>query len=108
MNRRQRKKKHTGEFQELAFLVEARLAGAPDWPQLHAMLNEFVDVLIEGNGLVFGGGCGDAFSGWVSAARKYAPVGEEHRALVGAWLEKQSLLEGVTVGPLMDAWTDHG
>lgn len=99
---------HTGEFQEFAFLVEARLAGAPDWPALHAMMNEFVDAVVEGNGLVFGGGCGDAFSGWVSAGATYAPLRDEHRALVGAWLAKQPLLGGVSVGPLKDAWTDDG
>ncbi|MDM5179523.1 50S ribosome-binding protein YggL [Massilia sp. DJPM01] len=106
LNRRQRKKKHVGEFQEFCFVVEARFRSSPDWPALHAMLDEFIDVAIEGQDLVFGGGVAEAFHGVVSSGVRYAPLGECHRASVGAWLENQALLEDVIVGPLIDAWTD--
>ncbi|WP_167086818.1 50S ribosome-binding protein YggL [Massilia frigida] len=106
LNRRQRKKKHVGEFQEFCFVVKARYRNAPGLPALFAMMDEFIDVAIEGQGLVFGGGGTEAFHGVVSSGVSYAPLGECHRASVGAWLENQALLEDVIVGPLIDAWTD--
>ncbi|WP_166881502.1 YggL family protein [Massilia mucilaginosa] len=105
-NRRQEKKKHVGQFQEFTFAVQARFRGAPDRPELYALMDDFIDIAIEGNGLVFGGGSTDAFSGWVSAGAGSAPLSDEHRALVGAWLTQQPLLEDVVVGPLTDAWAD--
>ncbi|ATQ78052.1 hypothetical protein CR152_28750 [Massilia violaceinigra] len=106
LNRRQRKKKHVGEFQEFCFAVDARYRSEPDRPALYPMMDAFIDVAIEGQGLVFGGGGTEAFHGIVSLGVKYAPLGEHHRASVGAWLENQALLENVVVGPLVDAWTD--
>lgn len=108
LNRRQRKKKRVGEFQAFCFVVEARFPSAPDWPALYAMLDAFIDVAIERQGLVFGGGGTDVFHGIVSSGARYAPIGEHHRASVGAWLKNQALLEDVVVGPLIDAWTDFG
>lgn len=109
MNRRQRKKKHLGEFQEFAFSVEVGFRGAADKSEVAALFDAFIDTFIEGNGLVFGGG-GDneGFRGWVSAGAKYPSPSEQHRALVGAWLAQQGLVEGIVIGPLQDAWTEHG
>ncbi|NHZ34235.1 MULTISPECIES: 50S ribosome-binding protein YggL [Massilia] len=106
LHRRTKKGQHVAQFQEFTFAVEARFRGAPDKDKLFAMMDDFIDIAIEGNGLVFGGGLSDAFSGWVSAGAGSPPLGDEHRALVGAWLTQQTLLEDVVVGPLKDAWDD--
>lgn len=108
LNQRQGKKHHISEFQEFTFAVEARFRGAPDRDKLISMMDDFIDIAIEGNGLVFGGGLSDALRGWVSAGAGSAPLGEQHRTLVSDWLTRQALLEDVVVSPLQDAWEELG
>jgi uncharacterized protein len=107
-NKRQLKKKHLGEFQELGFMIEAQLAGSPSEAERNALLHRFLSEAIEANGLAFGGGYGDDFSGFVVSGKAYGKVDENHRALVQAWLGKQAALSDVKVGELRDAWYGWG
>jgi uncharacterized protein YggL (DUF469 family) len=107
-NKRQRKKKHVGEFQELGFLVEAEVVGAFGEAERDAFIDRFLEEAVEANGLAFGGGLNADFSGFVVAEKAYAAVDENHRALIAAWLNSQSNLKNVVVGPLRDAWYGWG
>jgi uncharacterized protein len=107
-NKRQMKKKHLGQFQELGFMVEAALPAAMDSSGRNAVLYRFINEAVEANGLAFGGGMSEDFSGFVVSAKAYGKVEENHRALVQAWLERQGELTNVVVGPLRDAWYGWG
>jgi uncharacterized protein YggL (DUF469 family) len=107
-NKRQMKKKHLGEFQELGFMVEAQMPAAMDEQGRNAFLYRFIRDAVEANGLAFGGGMGDDFSGFVVSAKAYGKVEESARALVQGWLEQQGELKNVVVGPLRDAWYGWG
>lgn len=106
-NKRQLKKKHLGEFQELGFLVEAQWVGTPTLAEHNALVHEFLEA-IEANGLAFGGGYNDDFGGIVVSGKAYGKVDESHRAMVQEWLAKQSKLRDVKVGELRDAWYGWG
>ncbi|WP_083941229.1 YggL family protein [Pseudoduganella violaceinigra] len=107
-NKRQLKKLHLGEFQELGFMVEAQLVGSPTSAEQNALLHAFLEEAIEANGLAFGGGYNDDFGGFVVSNKAYGKVEESHRTLVQEWLNKQSKLSGVKVGELRDAWYGWG
>lgn len=107
-NQRQRKKKHVGEFQEVGFMIEAQLSQALSQQERDAFLNRFLNEAIEANGLGFGGGLDDDFGGFVVSEKAYGKLDESHRALVTAWLNQQSMLKDVQVGPLRDAWYGWG
>jgi uncharacterized protein YggL (DUF469 family) len=107
-NRRQRKKMHLGEFQELGFMVDAKLAGGQDAAQRDSLLYRFLLEAVEANGLAFGGGMNSDFSGFVVSGKAYGKVEESHRELVRAWLESQGVLQQVQVGELRDAWYGWG
>lgn len=104
-NKRQLKKKHLGEFQELGFQFEAKLVRTPTIAERDAFVDQFLAEAIEAHGLEFGGGGGnDDFGGFVASSKRYGKVNEGHRTLVGEWLAKQSLLTDIKVGELRDAW----
>ena len=105
LNRRQRKKKNVGEFQELGFEFKAKFKKPPSETELDLLINDFLDTVIA-NGLEFGGGASDDFTGFVVSMQRYAKVDEAQREVIRAWLANHELLEDVTVGPLRDVW--HG
>ena len=107
-NKRQLKKKHLGEFQELGFMVDAKLVGTPSESERDGLLVRFLTEAIEANGLAFGGGYSADFSGFVVSHKAYGKVEESHRALVQDWLAKQAMLTDVKVGELRDAWYGWG
>ena len=75
---------------------------------LRSLLHRFLSEAIEANGLAFGGGYNDDFSGFVVSGKAYGKVEEGHRALVQAWLAQQPALTDVKVGELRDAWYGWG
>lgn len=103
-NRRQRKKKHLGEFQQLGFHVEAAAPRRPSEAERDDFVDRFLTEAIEANDLVFGGGMNDTFSGFITSEKAHGKVDDRHRELVLAWLRGQPSLENVQVGPLLDAW----
>lgn len=107
-NRRQRKKMHLGEFQEMGFMVSAKLAGEHSEADSDVLLHSFIEQAVEANGLAFGGGMGDAFNGFVVSGKAYGKVEQHHRELVRAWLDGQSKLKEIEIGELRDAWYGWG
>ncbi|MGI4857705.1 MAG: YggL family protein [Janthinobacterium lividum] len=105
-NRRQRKKLHLAEFQEMGFSIDGVLKPAIDKAQRDLPCDAFIEECIEANGLGAGGGFNDDFSFYVVSNELHGSTTETHRALVGAWLENRSEIASVTVLPLSDAW--HG
>lgn len=101
-NRRQRKKHHAGEFQELGFAFRLGLAQPLDQAQLDAFMDAAID-MFEAHGLEVGGGwASQSASGFVSAAK--GSVTEAQRAAVLAWLQAWPEVAQVRVGELQDAW----
>lgn len=105
LNRRQRKKKNLGEFQELGFEFKAAFKKPPSETERDLLINDFLDTVI-GNGLEFGGGASDDFTGFVVSMKRYGKVDDSQRDIIRAWLANHELLDDVTVGPLRDVW--HG
>ncbi|HEY0563479.1 MAG TPA: 50S ribosome-binding protein YggL [Methylophilus sp.] len=97
------KKLHLGEFTELGFDVTFQLKKAPKEDEVEHFLEVFLAQAIEKNGLVYGGGFGQAFDGFV-ALEKRGSVTEEQRLAVKAWLEANTEVSHVEVGELTNAW----
>ncbi len=102
-NRRQRKKLHLVEFQELGFAVEAQLPEAWSAEQKEALLDAFID-LIETNGMLAAASTSSGFDAFVVSGAPRESTTEAQRATVSAWLDAQNELTGVVVGELVDAW----
>jgi uncharacterized protein YggL (DUF469 family) len=103
MRKRLRKKKHLKEFQELGFQVEWRFAPPLTLEEIDPFWDGWID-LMEANRLSFGGG-GDTVqgSGFITRERRGSST-EQDRSLVNDWLQVQSKITQVNVGPLEDAW----
>ncbi len=104
MNRRQRRKHRTGEFQELGFDLQFKTPAAwTDEQQLafwHAMIDE-----VEKRGLSIGGSSGEVWDVFVTAADHASVAADERQAIID-WLSARDGVSDVEAGPLEDAWTD--
>lgn len=98
--RRLRKKLKIAEFQEMGFEYKAELAKAMDDAAQNAMIEDFVNQVIEPRGLVLGGW---VHSGFVSKNGLDSAT-EEDRAAVNQWLAGRAELKNIEVSALMDAW----
>lgn len=107
MNRRQRKKKRIGEFQEMGFEVSYELSIRRRPSQIDAFLDSFVKSAIEANDLAVGGGGHSEMSFFVTSAKRRGGASELQRAAVKAWLSSQDDVLTFQVGPLRDAWYGH-
>ncbi|CAG9268527.1 YggL family protein [Paraburkholderia unamae] len=106
-NRRQRKKLHLGEFQELGFAVSAVLREGVSEADAERVCDAFIADCIEDAQLTYGGAIGDKLDGFVVPFANLASATESHRAVVRDWLEARAELTSVEVGPLVDAWYGH-
>ena len=104
MKKRLRKKLHVGEFREFGFSVSFQTEATLSTDERDSLLDAFI-VMIEANGLQFGGGGLDQWEGFVALDSRGTAT-ELHRQVVQRWLEDQPHIHGVVVGKLMDAW--HG
>jgi uncharacterized protein YggL (DUF469 family) len=96
-SRRQSKKLHIGEFQELGFLFEATLkAGANEHTFFEAFLTEAIDL----NKLGFGGW---ATGGSVEKHGR-GSVTEEQRQMVLNWLVARPEVAALSATGLVDMW----
>lgn len=98
--RRLRKKLKIAEFQEMGFEYKAELVKAMDDAAQNAMIEDFVNQVIEPRGLVLGGW---VHSGFVSK-NGLGSATEEDRAAVNQWLASKAELKNIEVSVLMDAW----
>ena len=102
-SRRLRKKLHLGEFTEYGFNVNFELNKPVTDEEIEAFLDLFLDDAIEKNGLIYGGGFGVTFDGFV-ILEKNGSATEEHRQLIKSWLESKKEIKKLQVGELVDAW----
>lgn len=103
MNKRIRKKHRTGEFQELGFELNFRVAESLDPAAADAVIEEFLNGAIADNDLAFfGSGLHSVDGTVISAAR--GSVTPAQRDAVEAWLAGRDEVESHTAGPLSDAW----
>lgn len=104
LNRRQRKKLHLGEFQQLCFGITAKLAKPLDAAARDALIDAFLLEAVEARGLIFGGGLQDGLDGVLLSENRYGSPSEEDRAAVVQWLEARAEFGSVESTPLRDAW----
>ena len=104
MNRRLRKKKRVGEFQELGFEVTYRVPD--DWSdeRREEFLWQFLERAIEANDLEAAGGGGNPWNFFVGSAQSRVSATNAQREAVKGWLSHQSAVTLGEVGPLRDAW----
>lgn len=103
-NRRQRKKMHLAEFQELGFLVKFQFAEGSGIDQIDATVDRFIAEVIQPNGLAYEGSGYLHWEGLV-CLEKCGKCDESHRQLVQKWLEANGLKE-IEVSSLFDIWWD--
>ena len=99
-SRRLRKKLRMGEFQELGFEVEVKLAAFVTPDDEDSFIDAFLSEIIEPRSLIFGGGVN---SGFVTHGGR-ASATEDDRESVRCWLLSRPEVESVAIGPLIDAW----
>lgn len=105
LNRRQRKKQHLGEFQEMGFSVSWGFRPALDERTSDDFFDHFIS-MIESRGLSCAGGYsaegGDCF---IARLGKGAVTPRDHGAVV-AWLQGTHPVVSVNAGTLFDNWYD--
>ncbi|CAB3766474.1 YggL 50S ribosome-binding family protein [Paraburkholderia solisilvae] len=106
-NKRQRKKLHIGEFQEMGFHATADLSHPLDEAQRDALIDAFLEQCIEANDMLFGGGINRDLDGYIVADGKRKSATDEQRECVRQWLEGRPDFTAVRVEPLTDAWYGH-
>ncbi|MGQ0599637.1 YggL family protein [Aquabacterium sp.] len=96
-SRRQCKKLHIGEFQELGFLFEAALQSGTDE---NALLDAFLTQAIDPNGLGFGGW----ITGGVVEKFGRGSVTEDQRTAALSWLSARPEVKTLSATSLIDMW----
>ena len=100
MNKRIRKKKRVGEFQELGVEITVTFADGVDH---EAFLDEFLRDAIERRAMQFGGGCNEeALQGFVELGRR--PQAPKNLEFVRQWLAAHAAVASSSVGEPVDAW----
>lgn len=102
-SKRLRKKLHVGEFTEYGFNINFELNKPVTDEDIEAILDTFLDDLIEKNGLIYGGGFGVKFDGFVILEKRGSTT-EEHRQLIKVWLESKKEIKNFQIGELVNAW----
>lgn len=102
MNKRQRKKHHLGEFQELGF--ELAFCTPVDWTDGQQL--DFWNAAItqiEALGLSVGGGTGRCWDVYVMSLARGTVTPSQRQGLVD-WLAAQPAVSDLRAGALEDAW----
>lgn len=102
-NRRQRKKLHIGEFQEMGFSAAARFLPDTSPAQREAVLDEFI-AFIEENGMLAAVSTSTDFDAFIISDAPRGSTTEDQRAAVHAWLSKQECVTDTVVDEMVDAW----
>lgn len=103
-NRRQRKKMHIAEFQELGFLVNWQFAENTSVEEIDQTVDRFINEVIKPNGLAYEGSGYLHWEGLV-CLEKIGKCDKSQRELVKSWLENNGLQQ-VEVSELFDIWWD--
>ncbi len=105
MNRRLRKKKCVGEFQEFGFYVGFRFALNLGCDERNCLLDRFITDAIEANDLQFGGGgTENEWTGCAGLDKRGSAI-ESHCVAVEEWMLQEPLVNSYCIGPLIiDMW----
>lgn len=99
-SRRLRKKLHVGEFKQYGFHFEAELAPGVGPAAEEALVDVFLEEVVEARNLALGGWATGGF-----IAHYYAgSATDEDRQAVESWLSKRPEIKSVKFSPLVDAW----
>ncbi|MBY5992611.1 YggL family protein [Ferrimonas balearica] len=101
-NARIRKKLRTDEFQELGFEVSWVFNAEVSEEQIDAIVDQFIDEVIEPNGLGFSGEGHKAWDGLI-CTQKLGKCTEAHREAVQGFFAKQPVSD-LKVTELFDLW----
>lgn len=104
-SKRLRKKLHIGEFTEYGFNVNFEMNKPVTDEEIESFLDFFLEDVIEKNGLIYGGGFGVTFEGFI-ILEKPGSATEEHRQLINTWLESKKEIKKFHTGKLVNAWHD--
>lgn len=105
-NRRQRKKLHLGEFQELIFEARVRFVSPLEEADYDRFIDAFIDFIESRRLLVCGMGGRLPLSqteGMIGVPGRGSPTEEDRQAVV-AWLRTQPEVAEATAGEFEDAW----
>lgn len=103
-SRRLRKKLHIDEFQELGFSVSWSFAEGTDVNVIDATLDEFIDNVIESQGLAFDGSGYLQWEGLI-CLQTVGHCTDAQREQVAQWLNGRNM-QNVRVSDLFDIWWD--
>ncbi|MGL4858919.1 MAG: YggL family protein, partial [Enterobacteriaceae bacterium] len=95
-------KLHIDEFQEIGFSVGWRFPEETAVEEIDRVLAQFLDEVIDPNGLAFEGGGYLQWDGLI-CLQKVGRCNDEQRELIRQWLEKQQL-QDIVVSELFDIW----
>ena len=107
MKKRLRKKLGQDEFRELGFEVRFRFSEDLSPEDRNQLLDDFLDRAIVDNDLLFVGGGGSSWEGFVAVEGSGGSVTEEQREQVGAWLAADARILDSSVGPLTEVDPDR-
>ncbi|MBB5446464.1 MULTISPECIES: YggL family protein [unclassified Paraburkholderia] len=102
-NRRQRKKLHIGEFQEMAFSASARFLPDTSPAQREVVLETFI-AFIEENGMLAAVSTSTDFDAFIVSDAPRGSTTEGQRSAVHSWLSTQNCVTDAVVGEMIDAW----
>lgn len=103
MNKRQRKKHHLGEFQELGFALRFCTPGSWSDDEQGAFWRECIS-RVEALGLAVGGGSGECWDVFVTGLRGRDSVTSAQRQALLDWLAAHPHVSEIRGGELEDAW----
>lgn len=104
-NRRQRKKMHLDEFQELGFVVRWQFPENTSVEEIDATLDRFIDDVIRPNGLAYEGSGYLKWEGLV-CLEQIGKCDNSHQDVVKKWLE-EAKVEQIEISELFDIWWDY-
>ncbi|HIE4192344.1 MULTISPECIES: YggL family protein [Burkholderia] len=102
-NRRQRKKLHIGEFQELAFNATAHYRNDMTDLERGQLIDAFID-FVEANGLLTVASADEGIGAYVISGAPRGTTTDADRELVRGWLAARPELTDVQVSEFTDAW----
>jgi uncharacterized protein YggL (DUF469 family) len=105
MKKRVRKKKRLGEFQEFGFKTGFCFSDQLSVESRNNLLNRFIEIAIEKNGLQFGGGGGgNEWHGFVTLDNSRGSTLVKHRQAVEIWFILESEISEYYLTDMIDAW----
>ncbi|OXI69303.1 hypothetical protein CFB81_11880 [Burkholderia sp. AU28863] len=102
-NRRQRKKLHIGEFQELSFNATAHYRNDMTDLERGQLIDAFID-FVEANGLLTVASADEGIGAYVISGAPRGTTIDADRELVRGWLAARPELKDVQVSEFADAW----